>query len=84
MDNKRYMKVINECKKLVISRNKSYGESVDYMRIQSIVDLCMMKLSRIRQLGETANKTKDELVDVLNYCVFAIEKYNKLKGGEGK
>ena len=74
MNNQRYMKIINECKKLVVSRNKNYGNSIDYMRLQSIVDLCMMKLSRIRKLGKRNNKTKDELQDVLNYCVFALEK----------
>ena len=69
------MDVINKCKKLVISRNKQYGDSVDVMRIQSIVDLCLMKLTRIQQLGSSHAKTEDELKDSINYLVFALEKF---------
>jgi len=76
MDKERYMKVINETMKLVISRNKQYGDSVDVIDIHTIVGLCLMKLNRIFQLGEDHAKTKDELQDTLNYMVFAIEKYN--------
>ena len=73
------MKVIDEAMKLVVSRNDSYGESVDYMDIRSIAQLCMMKLSRIDTLGDKHFKTKDELQDVLNYMVFALEKFNNKK-----
>lgn len=76
MNEERYNKVINECKKLVISRNKQYGDSVDIVDIHTLVGLCMMKLSRIYKLKENA-KTKDELQDVVNYCVFALEKFEK-------
>ena len=79
MNKKRYMKVIDDTMKLVVSRNESYGESVDYMDIRSIAQLCMMKLSRINELGDTHSKTKDELQDTLNYMVFALEKFNKLE-----
>lgn len=76
MNHSRYMKVIKECEKLVVSRNKQYGDSVDFVSIKTIAELCMMKLSRIATLGEDAAKTKDELQDCLNYLVFALEKYN--------
>ena len=82
MDEKRYMKVINECKKLVVSRNRQYGNSVDLISIQTCVELVIMKLSRIKSLGETHPKTLDELQDSLNYLCFSIEKFNKLKGGK--
>lgn len=75
MNKERYNKVIDECRKLVISRNKQYGDTVDIVDIHTLVGLCMMKLSRIYQLGEDNAKTKDELQDVINYCVFALEKY---------
>ena len=77
MNEKRYNKVINECKKLVISRNEQYGDSVDIMRIQSIIDLCLMKLIRTRTLKEEDPKTKDEFIDCINYIVFALEKLEK-------
>jgi hypothetical protein len=35
-----------------------------------------MKLTRIYKLGSNA-KTKDELQDVINYAVFALEKFEK-------
>jgi hypothetical protein len=76
MDEERYNKVIDECKKLVISRNKQYGDSVDVIDIHTIVGLCIMKLTRIYRLGEES-KTKDELQDVINYAVFALEKFEK-------
>ena len=76
MDEKRYRAVVDECMKLAISRNEVYGDSVDCMRLQSMIDLCIMKLSRIRMLGDAHPKTKDEMTDVLNYLVFAIEKFN--------
>jgi len=60
MDEQRYNKVIDECKQLVISRNKQYGDSVDVIDIHTIVGLCIMKLTRVYKLGENA-KTKDEL-----------------------
>ena len=80
MNKKRYDNVIDECRKLVISRNKQYGDTVDIVDIHTLVGLCMMKLSRIYQLGEGNAKTKDELQDVINYCVFALEKYQMIYG----
>lgn len=76
MNEERYNKVVDECKKLVISRNQQYGDSVDLISIQTCVELVIMKLSRIKQLGELHPKTLDELQDSINYLVFALEKYN--------
>jgi hypothetical protein len=78
MNEERYNKVIDECRKLVISRNEQYGDSVDVVDLHTIIGLCMMKLHRVYKLGDSA-KTKDELQDVINYCVFALEKYEKEK-----
>ena len=76
MNKKRYMQIIDEAMKLVVSRNDDYGESVDHIDIRSIAQLCMMKLSRVEALGDEHLKTKDEFQDTLNYCVFALEKFN--------
>jgi hypothetical protein len=81
MDEERYNKVINECRKLVISRNQQYGDTVDVVDIHTIIGLVLMKLNRIYQLGLKNAKTKDELQDSLNYLVFALEKLDK---GENK
>lgn len=77
MNEERYNKVIDECKRLVISRNTQYGDSVDVIDIHTIVGLCIMKLTRVYKLGEENAKTKDELQDTINYCVFALERLNK-------
>jgi hypothetical protein len=79
MNSERYNKVIQECMKLVIDRNKKYGDSVDVIDIHTLVGLVIMKLTRIYRLGDNA-KTKDELMDSINYLVFALEKYNKRMG----
>jgi hypothetical protein len=83
MNEERYNKVIDDCKRLVISRNAQYGDSVDVIDIHTIVGLCIMKLTRIYKLGDNA-KTKDELSDVLNYMVFALEKYEKEQNGKAR
>lgn len=79
MNKKEYLKTIKEPMRLIISRNKSYGDSFSYMRIESAVDLVMMKLSRIRGLGEEHVKTKDEIMDSINYLVMVLNLYNKKK-----
>lgn len=79
MNEERYNKVINECRELVISRNKQYGDSVDVVDIHTLIGICIMKLTRIYELG-AESKTRDELQDVINYCVFALEKYEKENG----
>lgn len=84
MDEERYNKVIDECKQLVISRNKQYGDSVDIIDIHTTVGIVLMKLNRIYKLGALNAKTKDELQDSINYLVFALEKYNKGEINNGK
>lgn len=78
MNKKRYDAVIDECRKLVIDRNKAYGDTVDVIDIHTIIGLCIMKLTRIYKLGNNS-KALDELQDVINYCVFAIERLKKEK-----
>lgn len=77
MDEQRYNKVIDECRKLVISRNQQYGDTVDVVDVHTVVGLCIMKLTRIYQLGVENTKSRDELIDSLNYIVFALEKLDK-------
>lgn len=77
MDEERYNKVIDECRKLVISRNAQYGDTVDIVDIHTIVGLCIMKLSRIYKLGVDNAKSRDEIIDSINYLVFCMEKLNK-------
>jgi hypothetical protein len=77
MNKERYDKIIDECRALVISRNEQYGDTVDVVDIHTLVGLCIMKLSRIYQLGVANTKSRDELIDSINYLVFCIEKLNR-------
>jgi len=61
---------------LMMSRNKKYGDSWKVLSIQSIANLCEMKMNRIAKLGEIDAKTEDEFFDIINYACFALIKLN--------
>jgi hypothetical protein len=72
-----YMEVINEAKKLMIERNEKYGNSIDIIKWQSTIDLVLMKLIRTRELDPKDIKIDDEIIDSINYLVFAKLKLDK-------
>lgn len=76
MNEKDYNKIVDQAKQIMLERQSKYGNSIDVIDLHTTVGLMIMKLSRIYKLGDDA-KTLDELQDVLNYSVFAIEKVNK-------
>lgn len=69
--------IIEEALELMKSRNKRYWDSWKVLTVQSLANLCEMKLHRIARLGEAEAKTADELIDVLNYCIFGLIKLKK-------
>lgn len=68
-------------RELMVGRMKKYGNSIDVMRFNSIIDLVLMKLTRIQKLGADA-KIEDEIIDSINYLIFAHEKM-VLSDGKG-
>lgn len=68
------------CFDLMKSRNVKYGDSWKVLTIQSIANLCEMKLHRIANMHskELDPKIEDELMDTANYMIFALLKYNEL------
>jgi len=62
---------------LMLSRNEKYGDSWKVLTIPSLANLCEMKLHRIARLWDVDAKTEDELMDVINYCVFGLMKYKE-------
>lgn len=76
-DAERIREVFKEAYELMMSRNKKYWDSWKVMDVQAIAALCEMKLNRIAQLGELEAKTADELIDTLNYMVFALIKHKE-------
>ena len=43
-----------------------------------------MKLNRIAKLWDIDAKTEDELIDTINYCVFALIKLNEKRNWKRK
>ena len=73
-----FRNIMDECFQVMAGRNEKYGESWRVMNVPSIANLCEMKLNRISAMDKLNPKVEDELIDVLNYMVFAIIKYRNL------
>lgn len=71
----------DEAFELMLSRNEKYWDSWKVLNIQSLANLCEMKLHRIANLDKLEPKVYDEFIDVLNYMAFWLL---KLKNGEKK
>lgn len=67
-------KIYVEAFDLMKSRNTKYGDSWKVLSIQSLANLCEMKLHRIANLDKVEPKIYDELIDTLNYMVFGLLK----------
>ena len=68
-----------ENRHLLLAKNHDYGEAWRQMRVESITDLILMKLHRIKQLenlGPGVAKVSEGVEggyrDMLNYAVFAL------------
>lgn len=65
-------------KKLMEDKNHDYGEAWRNMSQESLVDLILMKLQRIRQILANEGKTlvsegvDANYLDIINYAVFAL------------
>jgi len=80
---KKIKKIVLETRSILEKKNHDYGESWREMRVSSIVDEVLVKVSRIiemenqiikdKKLEEKLNKKIfDSLYDITNYLVFAI------------
>ena len=80
-----YDSYIADTKALMIKKNHDYGEVWRDMRIESITDLILMKLLRIKQIEDNKGKTviseglDANYQDIINYSVFALIKLEELK-----
>ena len=72
-----HKKITEIARKIILDRNEKYWDSWKVLSIQSLANLCEMKLNRIAKLWVDA-KTEDELIDVINYCVFGYLKINDI------
>lgn len=65
---------------LMCRKNHDYGEAWRSMRVESLVDIILMKLLRIKQIEDAQGKTivseglDANYADIMNYAVFALIK----------
>lgn len=76
-DIEKAAKEFQRCFELMKSRNQKYGDSWKVLSVQSVANLIEMKMHRIANLGELEAKTEDELMDTVNYGIFALLKLKK-------
>jgi hypothetical protein len=73
-----YDKHIAETKELMDNKNHDYGEAWREMRINSLTDLILQKLLRVKQIENNMGKTlvsegiDANYQDMINYAVFAL------------
>jgi hypothetical protein len=73
-----YDKYIGQAKTLMLAKNHDYGEAWRQMSQESLVDLILMKLQRMRQILSNKGKTliseglDANYYDMINYAVFAL------------
>ena len=71
-------KKINETKELMFAKNHDYGEAWRDMRVNSLTDLIIQKLLRVKQIEDNEGKTlvsegiDANYQDMINYSVFAL------------
>jgi len=65
---------MKNCLNLMESRNEKYGDSWKQLRLNSIVDLMIMKLDRCQKQNLDEKAMEVELEDVVNYGIFGLVK----------
>ena len=75
-----YQKYIHYAKELMLNKNHDYGEAWRNMRVESLTDIILMKLLRIKQIEDNKGNTlvseglDANYYDIINYAVFAMIK----------
>ncbi|WKZ61669.1 MAG: DUF1599 domain-containing protein [Cyclobacteriaceae bacterium] len=75
-----YDAAINETFALQQDKNHDYGEAWRDMRVESMTDIILMKLLRVKQIEDNEGKTlvsegvKANYQDMINYAVFCLIK----------
>ncbi len=69
---------ISSARKLMIDKNHDYGEAWREMHQETFADMILARLQRILQIEKNDGKTimsegvDSNLLDIINYCVFAL------------
>lgn len=78
-----YDKYILTAKNLMTNKNHDYDEAWRNMRINSLTDIILMKLLRVKQIEDNKGKTfisegvDANYLDMINYSVFALIKISE-------
>lgn len=78
-----YEQTMAEVIELLQDKNHDYDEAWRDMRINSITDIILMKLLRVKQIEDNQGKTlvsegvKANYQDIINYAVFCLIKLNQ-------
>ena len=73
-----YDEYADKAKELMLKKNHDYGEAWRDMRVNSLTDLILMKILRVKQIEDNKGKTiisegiDANYYDMLNYAVFAL------------
>jgi hypothetical protein len=76
--------VINDTFALQQDKNHDYGEAWRDMRVESMTDIILMKLLRVKQIEDNSGRTvvsegvKANYQDMINYAVFCLIKIKSL------
>lgn len=77
---KLFNKYIYASRDLMLNKNHDYGEAWRNMRLNSLTDIILMKLMRIKQIEDNKGKTfisegvEANYYDIINYSIFALIK----------
>lgn len=78
-----YDKYIHQAKDLMFNKNHDYDEAWRNMRINSLTDIILMKLLRVKQIEDNKGMTfvsegvDANYLDMINYAVFALIKISE-------
>lgn len=79
-----YNKHATRTKQLMENKNHDYGEAWRDMRVESLTDLILMKVHRVKQIEDNDGKTlisegvDANYMDMINYAVFALIRLSEL------
>ncbi len=74
---------MQQAKELMMDKNHDYDEAWRHMRIESMVDLILMKIERTKQIEKNDGKTlisegiDANYFDMINYAIFALIKMDE-------
>jgi hypothetical protein len=77
-----YDKELKATLDLMMAKNHDYGEAWRQMRVESMVDLILMKLMRIKQIEDNDGRTEVSegpeggYRDIVNYSLFCMVRMN--------